>query len=221
MARSSILRPQSAKAAARLEAKPAAKPAVKAPVNAPHSIRIIGGEWKRTPLPVLNLEGLRPTPDRVRETLFNWLGQQLDGQRCLDLFAGSGALGFEAASRGAARVVMVERSARAAAQLRANQARLGAKMIEIAEADALRLAANLAPGSFDVVFLDPPFGDTALLTRSLELAAPLVAADGWLYVESGEPIDPASQPALAGWNVVREGKAGAVRYHLLQRENEE
>jgi 16S rRNA (guanine966-N2)-methyltransferase len=221
MARSSILRPQSAKAAARLEAKPAAKPAVKAPVNAPHSIRIIGGEWKRTPLPVLNLEGLRPTPDRVRETLFNWLGQQLDGQRCLDLFAGSGALGFEAASRGAARVVMVERSARAAAQLRANQARLGAKMIEIAEADALRLAANLAPGSFDVVFLDPPFGDTALLTRSLELAAPLVAADGWLYVESGEPIDPASQPALAGWSVVREGKAGAVRYHLLQRENEE
>ncbi|NIE67874.1 16S rRNA (guanine(966)-N(2))-methyltransferase RsmD [Burkholderia sp. Ax-1719] len=221
MARSSILRPQSAKAAARLEAKPAAKPAVKAPVNAPHSIRIIGGEWKRTPLPVLNLEGLRPTPDRVRETLFNWLGQQLDGQRCLDLFAGSGALGFEAASRGAARVVMVERSARAAAQLRANQARLGAKTIEIAEADALRLAANLAPGSFDVVFLDPPFGDEALLTRSLELAAPLVAADGWLYVESGEPVDPASQPALAGWSVVREGKAGAVRYHLLQRENEE
>ncbi len=221
MARSSILRPQSAKSAAKHDARPAPKAAVKAPVNAPHSIRIIGGEWKRTPLPVLNLDGLRPTPDRVRETLFNWLGQQLDGLRCLDLFAGSGALGFEAASRGAARVVMVERNARAAAQLRANQARLGAKMIEIAEADALRLAANLAPGSFDVVFLDPPFGDEALLTRSLELAAPIVAADGWLYVESGEPVDPASTPALAGWSVVREGKAGAVRYHLLQRENEE
>ncbi|PYE26087.1 16S rRNA (guanine(966)-N(2))-methyltransferase RsmD [Paraburkholderia silvatlantica] len=186
-----------------------------------HTIRIIGGDWKRTPLPVLDLDGLRPTPDRVRETLFNWLGQRLDGQRCLDLFAGSGGLGFEAASRGAARVVMVERSARAAAQLRANQARLGARTIEIAEADALRLAANLAPGSFDVVFLDPPFGDTALLGRSLELAAPLVAPDGWLYVESGEPIDPAVQPALAGWSVVREGRAGAVHYHLLQRENEE
>jgi 16S rRNA (guanine966-N2)-methyltransferase len=157
----------------------------------------------------------------VRETLFNWLGQRLDGLRCLDLFAGSGALGFEAASRGAARVVMVERNARAAAQLRANQTRLAARMIEIAEADALRLAASLAPGSFDVVFLDPPFGDAAMLARALELAAPLVAPDGWLYVESGERVDPAAQPALAGWSVVREGKAGAVRYHLLQRENEE
>ncbi|RAR61916.1 16S rRNA (guanine(966)-N(2))-methyltransferase RsmD [Paraburkholderia unamae] len=186
-----------------------------------HTIRIIGGDWKRTPLPVLDLDGLRPTPDRVRETVFNWLGQRLDGLRCLDLFAGSGGLGFEAASRGAARVVMVERSARAAAQLRANQTRLGARMIEIAEADALRLAANLAPGSFDVVFLDPPFGDTALLERSLELAAPLVARGGWLYVEAGVAIDPAAQPALAGWAVVREGKAGAVHYHLLQRENEE
>src|SRR5579863_1903082 len=154
----------------------------------PHAIRIIGGDWKRTPLPVLDLDGLRPTPDRVRETLFNWLGQRLDGQRCLDLFAGSGALGFEAASRGAARVVMVERNARAAQQLRANQSRLHATTIEIAEADALRLAASLAPGSFDVVFLDPPFGDD-ILGRAIELAAPLVSADGFLYVESGVPIE--------------------------------
>src|ERR1700737_5046173 len=100
-----------------------------------HTIRIIGGDWKRTPLPVLDLDGLRPTPDRVRETLFNWLGQRLDGQRCLDLFAGSGALGFEAASRGAARVLMVERNARAAAQLRANQEKLAARSIEVVEAD--------------------------------------------------------------------------------------
>ncbi len=172
-------------------------------------------------MPVLDLDGLRPTPDRVRETLFNWLGQRLDGLRCLDLFAGSGALGFEAASRGAARVVMVERNAKAAAQLRANQARLAARTIEIAEADALRLAASLPPGAFDVVFLDPPFGEPALLARALALAAPLVAADGWLYVECGEGIDLAVQPALAGWSVLREGKAGAVFYHLLQRENEE
>jgi 16S rRNA (guanine(966)-N(2))-methyltransferase RsmD len=185
-----------------------------------HSIRIIGGDWKRTPLPVLDLDGLRPTPDRVRETLFNWLGQRLDGQRCLDLFAGSGALGFEAASRGAARVLMVERNARAAEQLRANQAKLAARTIEIAEADALRLAASLAPGSFDVVFLDPPFG-ADLLDRALELAVPLIALDGSLYVEAGTALDIAQTPALAGWSIVREGKAGAVHYHLLQRENEE
>jgi 16S rRNA (guanine966-N2)-methyltransferase len=185
-----------------------------------HTIRIIGGDWKRTPLPVIDLDGLRPTPDRVRETLFNWLGQRLDGQRCLDLFAGSGALGFEAASRGASRVLMVERHARAAAQLRANQAKLAASAIEVAEADALRLAASLAPGSFDVVFLDPPFGED-LLGRALELAVPLVAPDGFLYVESGESLDAAGNPALEGWSVVRQGKAGAVHYHLLQRENEE
>ncbi|WP_118181006.1 16S rRNA (guanine(966)-N(2))-methyltransferase RsmD [Paraburkholderia phosphatilytica] len=186
----------------------------------PHAIRIIGGDWKRTPLPVLDLDGLRPTPDRVRETLFNWLGQRLDGQRCLDLFAGSGALGFEAASRGAARVLMVERNARAAQQLRANQARLEARQIEVAEADALRLAANLAPASFDVVFLDPPFGDDQL-DRVLELAVPLVAVDGFLYVESGRALDLTQTPALEGWSVARQGKAGAVHYHLLHRENEE
>ena len=156
----------------------------------------------------------------MRETLFNWLGQRLDGQRCLDLFAGSGALGFEAASRGAARVLMVERNARAAEQLRANQAKLAARTIEIAEADALRLAASLAPGSFDVVFLDPPFG-ADLLDRALELAVPLIAPDGSLYVEAGTALDIAQTPALAGWSIVREGKAGAVHYHLLQRENEE
>lgn len=198
-----------------------AKPASSGRGGGAHSIRIIGGDWKRTPLPVLDLDGLRPTPDRVRETLFNWLGQRLDGQRCLDLFAGSGALGFEAASRGAARVVMVEKNARAAAQLRANQQRLDARMIEIAEADALRLAASLAPGSFDVVFLDPPFGDADILARALALAAPLVAADGWLYVESGSALDPSAELALAGWAILRDAKAGAVFYHLLQRENEE
>ncbi|SAK41878.1 putative methyltransferase [Caballeronia catudaia] len=187
----------------------------------PHTIRIIGGDWKRTPLPVLDLHGLRPTPDRVRETLFNWLGQDLTGQRCLDMFAGSGALGFEAASRGAARVLMIERSAKAAAQMRANQTKLGARNIEVAEAEALRLAASLAPGSFDVIFLDPPFGDQALLLRALEIAAPLAASDSAIYVECGDPLNVAEIDALAGWAVVREGKAGAVRYHLLRRENEE
>lgn len=187
----------------------------------PHTVRIIGGDWKRTPLQVLDLEGLRPTPDRVRETLFNWLGQRLDGLRCLDLFAGTGALGFEAASRGAARVLMVERNAKAARQLREIRERLSAQAVEVVEADALRLAPGLPPRSFDVVFLDPPFGDAPALSRALESCAPLVAEGGWLYVESGEALELAETQALAGWRIARQGKAGAVHYHLLQRENDE
>jgi 16S rRNA (guanine966-N2)-methyltransferase len=189
----------------------------------PHTVRIIGGDWKRTPLQVLPLEGLRPTPDRVRETLFNWLGQRLDGWRCLDLFAGTGALGFEAASRGAARVLMVERNAKAARQLHEIRARLSAQAVEVVEADALRLAAGLPRGSFDLVFLDPPFGEQ-LLPRALELAAPLVAEHGYLYAESDEPLgslELLGVEALAGWQIARQGKAGAVHYHLLQRENDE
>lgn len=213
MSRSSINRPDTR----RPEREPKVREAAPSRGGKPNAIRIIGGEWKRTPLPVLSLEGLRPTPDRVRETLFNWLGQSLDGQRCLDLFAGSGALGFEAASRGALKVLMVERSGRAVAQLKANQARLAAKNIEIVEADALRLAASLAPNSFDVVFLDPPFGDTTMLARSIELAAPLLTPQGMLYVEAGAPIDIAETPSLAGWEVYRSDRAGAVHYHLLQR----
>jgi 16S rRNA (guanine(966)-N(2))-methyltransferase RsmD len=186
----------------------------------PHTVRIIGGDWKRTPLQVLDIEGLRPTPDRVRETLFNWLGQRLDGWRCLDLFAGTGALGFEAASRGAARVLMVERNGKAARQLREIRERLSAQAVEVVEADGLKLAAGLPPGSFDLVFLDPPFGES-LLPRALESSATLLAEAGYLYVESGEPLEPADAPALAGWRIVRQGKAGAVYYHLLQRENHE
>jgi 16S rRNA (guanine(966)-N(2))-methyltransferase RsmD len=202
--------------------------------SVPRQIRIIGGAWKRTPLPVLDLDGLRPTPDRVRETLFNWLGQELDGQICLDLFAGSGALGMEAASRGAARVVMVERNARAAKQLRANQERLEASAVEVVEADALRLAAGMRPESYDVVFLDPPFeGD--LLARALQVCLPLVKPHGALYIESALPLDRLISnqaedvaarggcpfPTLADWRVVRHGRAGAVFYHLLRRGNEE
>ena len=106
------------------------------------------------------------------------------------------------------------------AQLRANQERLAARTIEIAEADGLRLAASLPPASFDVVFLDPPFGDD-LLDKALALAAPLVSQDGFLYVEAGAALDVDANEALAGWKIVREGKAGAVHFHLLQRENEE
>jgi 16S rRNA (guanine(966)-N(2))-methyltransferase RsmD len=211
--------------------------------HAANQIRIIGGDWKRTPLPVVDAEGLRPTPDRVRETLFNWLGQRLDGLSCLDLFAGSGALGFEAASRGAARVLMIERNPRAAAQLRSNQAKLAqsgnADAIEIVEADALRVATGLPRGAFDVVFVDPPFG-AALTGGALAAALPLLRKEGLLYVEAGEPLDAVFEaqastatatatatdrtpgwPNLAGWRILRQGRAGVVHYHLLQRENEE
>ncbi|MGN6649245.1 16S rRNA (guanine(966)-N(2))-methyltransferase RsmD [Trinickia sp.] len=205
---------------------PRHSPASRAPGAAPargkpHTVRIIGGDWKRTPLQVLDLDGLRPTPDRVRETLFNWLGQRLDGWRCLDLFAGTGALGFEAASRGAGRVLMVERNAKAARQLRDIQARLSAQAVEVVEADGLRLSAGLPPGSFDVVFLDPPFGEPSVLARALESAAPLVSHHGYLYVESAAALELAQVAALAGWRIERQGKAGAVHYHLLQRENDE
>jgi 16S rRNA (guanine966-N2)-methyltransferase len=201
---------------------------------APRQIRIIGGEWKRSILPVLDLDGLRPTPDRVRETLFNWLGQDLTGQRCLDLFAGSGALGMEAASRGAARVLMVERNPKAAQQLRANQERLGARQVEIVEADAVRLAAGLSPASFDLVLLDPPF-DGDLLARVLPRCLELLLPDGALYLEAAQPLERLLQnlpedvaarggtlfPSLGAWHVLKEGRAGAVHYHLLQRKNEE
>lgn len=187
----------------------------------PNQIRIIGGDWRRTPLPVADVEGLRPTPDRVRETLFNWLGQRLDGMRCLDLFAGSGALGFEAASRGAARVLMIERNSRAIRQLRANQVKLAATAIEIVEADAMRLAPGLPPGSFDVIFLDPPF-DAELLVPALQNVLPLAAADAAIYVEAPQPLDRFLDGAVLGdWQIVRQDRAGAVHYHLLRRENKE
>ena len=123
-----------------------------------NEVRLIGGQWKRSKLPVADRPGLRPTPDRVRETLFNWLGQDLAAKSCLDLYAGSGALGFEAASRGAARVVMVERERGAAAALDANREALKAERVEIVRADALEFLRGTY-ATFDVVFLDPPFAD--------------------------------------------------------------
>lgn len=200
---------------------------------AAHSVRIIGGVWKRTHLPVLDIRELRPTPDRVRETLFNWLGQTLDGLACLDLFAGSGALGFEAASRGAARVLMIERQLRIVQQLRRNQEKLAAHTVEIVQADALNFARGLAAGSFDLIFLDPPFA-ADLLEPALNACLPLVRLGGAIYIESSGPLAlgkplrlqtearaaghlPALESAQRmGWNVVRRGRAGAVHYHLLR-----
>src|SRR6478736_4592774 len=123
----------------------------------PHQIRIIGGDWKRTRLEVPDKPGLRPTPDRVRETLFNWLGQDLGGWRCVDAFAGTGALGIEAASRGAADVLLVEAEGVLVDQLRAIVKKLDADTVRVQRGNALTVLAGLSPASVDLVFLDPPF----------------------------------------------------------------
>ncbi|MEO6032329.1 MAG: 16S rRNA (guanine(966)-N(2))-methyltransferase RsmD [Burkholderiaceae bacterium] len=178
-------------------------------------VRIIGGTWKRSKLAVADSPGLRPTPDRVRETLFNWLGQDLSGWRCLDAFAGSGALGFEAASRGAAEVVLLEREHRLMRGLLDARQRLNAAQVRVLNADALAWMARCAPDAFELVFLDPPF-DTPLLAPALEAAARIVVPQGFVYVESGH--GPAPEPtAAAGLEPYREGRAGAVHFRLLRR----
>lgn len=183
-------------------------------VSAGHRVRIVGGQWKRTPIHVPDVAGLRPTPDRVRETLFNWLGQRLDGWRCLDLFAGTGALGLEAASRGAAHVVLVERDRRARAAIAASIERLDARQVTLVAGDAFEALHAFAQSGrrFDLVFVDPPFGE-ALHERAMAALPPVLAAGALVYVESGERID-----LPPGWRVEREGRAGQVRYHLLSRE---
>ncbi len=174
----------------------------------PNRVRIIGGVWRSRVLAFPDVPGLRPTPDRVRETLFNWLGQRLDGQRCLDLFAGSGALGFEAASRGAAEVVMVERDARVLARLREQAARLGAAQVRIVAGDGLEYLAGDC-GRFDLILLDPPYR-SGLLAPALAAAATHLSAGGRIYAEFGE------RPDLGGWRVLREGRAGASHFCLLE-----
>jgi len=179
-----------------------------------NSLRIIGGEWRRRVLRFPDALGLRPTPDRVRETLFNWLGQDLTGLSCLDLFAGSGALGFEAASRGAVRVVMVERDPVAAGALRDNAKALAGSRVEIVRGDALQFAAMPRPEAerFDVIFLDPPYRE-GWLERLTPLLEGLAGEDTMIYAEAEHPV-----ATLGAWSVVRQGRAGQVCYQLLQRQ---
>lgn len=181
----------------------------------PGEIRIIGGQYKRTKLPVPDKPGLRPTPDRVRETLFNWLGQDLTGWRCIDVFAGTGALGFEAASRGAAEVLLCEQDAALVARLKALQLKLQAAMVQVERGDGIALLRRQSPGSQQLVFLDPPF-DSPLFEGALKAAAQAVAEPGYVYLEAPKPWD---DEALAeyGLKVHRSGKAGAVHFHLLVR----
>jgi 16S rRNA (guanine966-N2)-methyltransferase len=186
--------------------------------RSPAQVRIIGGAWKRTPLPVGTAPGLRPSPDRVRETLFNWLSHLLPDislTRGLDLFAGTGALGFELASRGAAHVTLVERNPELSAQLDRTRQKLAAERVHLVTGDALALSRNWPDQSFDVVFLDPPF-DSELLPAALAQAARLVANDGLVYVESRAALD-AGSVAAVGLQPVRAGRAGQVHFALLQR----
>jgi 16S rRNA (guanine(966)-N(2))-methyltransferase RsmD len=178
-----------------------------------HAVRIIGGQWKRTRLAVADKPGLRPTPDRVRETLFNWLGQDLAGWRCVDAFAGTGALGLEAASRGATEVLLVERDERLVAQLRQIQTQLQAGATRIMRGDGIAALRQLAPASMHLVFLDPPF-DSDLHEPALRAARPVLTADGFIYLEA--PVRwTDEQLAALGLALYRYLKAGAVHAHLL------
>lgn len=174
-------------------------------------MRIIGGLYRRRLLDFPDADGLRPTPDRVRETLFNWLGQDLPGWTCLDLFAGSGALGFEAASRGAARVVLIERDAKAIRALEANRATLGANQLDILRVDALAWLANNRE-SFDLIFIDPPFDSGLAATVLPELGAHLKPG-GHVYVEQAMPV--VAPPGLV---LQRSGRAGRSHFALLIKE---
>jgi 16S rRNA (guanine(966)-N(2))-methyltransferase RsmD len=178
-------------------------------------VRIVGGQWRRSVLPVADKPGLRPTPDRVRETLFNWLGQDLTGWRVLDAFAGSGALGFEAASRGASEVLLVEQDADLVRSLNASRERLKATSLRIQRGDGLAALRSAGPGRWELVLLDPPFG-AGLAPRALSAAAQAVSPGGWVYIESGEPV--AELPS--GLRLHRQARAGAVHYALLRTAEE-
>lgn len=177
-------------------------------------VRIIGGVWRSRRLSFPASAGLRPTPDRVRETVFNWLMPALSGARCLDLFAGTGAFGFESVSRGAAHAVLVEKQIEVVAALRENSARLKAEAVEIAHADALQWLRS--PGqSFDVIFLDPPYASN-LLGACIELleANAWIKPNGLVYLEAPKGEVP---PLPADWQLLRSKIAGQVGYHLARK----
>lgn len=182
---------------------------------APQQVRIIGGQWKRTKLDVPTRPGLRPTPDRVRETLFNWLGQDLAGWRCIDAFAGTGALGLEAASRGAADVLLLEADGALVDRLRAVATRLGAANVRVQRGNALTVLPTLAAGSADLVFLDPPF-EADLFDKALAAALSALAPEGLIYLEAPAAWGPQAL-ARHGLELHRHLKAGAVHGHLLRR----
>jgi 16S rRNA (guanine966-N2)-methyltransferase len=182
--------------------------------NKINRVRIIGGAWRSRRIEFPDAQGLRPTPDRVRETLFNWLGQALDGKSCLDLFAGSGALGFEALSRGARHVTLVEKNKPVADALRRAAGKLEAVNLTIVCADALDYLAQCR-AQFDLVFLDPPYRQ-GWLPIVLPKVRPCVVPHGCVYVECEQEWNPGPD-----WETCRQGRAGEVHYYLLQPVHEE
>jgi 16S rRNA (guanine966-N2)-methyltransferase len=191
------------------------RPFWSAPRIVANEVRIIGGAWRSRRIRFPDVTGLRPTPDRVRETLFNWLQGEIDGVRCLDLYAGSGALGFEAASRGASHVVAVDSHRKVCEALRHNCAALDARQIEIVQAEVGRFLSG-SGRPFEIVFMDPPFR-RGFLNRSCEL----LASRGWLADRAWIYLEAEAEQALDGlpsdWAVVRSKQAGEVGYHLFQR----
>ena len=194
--------------------------------QAKKQVRIIAGLWKRTPITVVDAPGLRPTPDRVRETLFNWLTFLFEAnwqsRRCLDLFAGSGALGFEAASRGAKLVTFVESHPPAFQQMETLRDKLKAQQLQIIQGDALVVVKKLAVNrdksvdKYDVIFLDPPF-HRDLLPKILPDCLHLLNEDGLLYLEAEKSLESSDLPdCLNNWQVIRCDRAGKVFFHLLQ-----
>jgi 16S rRNA (guanine(966)-N(2))-methyltransferase RsmD len=210
-----------------MQKKSSNKPSYPRRPGPPQQVRIIGGAWKRTPLPVLDAFGLRPTPDRVRETVFNWIRHQTDGAwdslDCLDLFAGSGALGFEAASRGVRSVTMIDTLGPVVRQLESIKEKLKADKVKILRADALAVARDLVQRGqrFDLIFLDPPYQQD-FLSQALPLCASLLKEGGLVYAESGAALpfaetEQGETPAwLSGWQQVRGDKAGMVHFYLLK-----
>jgi len=180
-----------------------------------NTIRLISGKWRGRRLPVLEHEGLRPTTDRVRETLFNWLMHDIVGARCLDLFAGTGALGLESLSRGASRAVFVETNRQVAAQLQENLQALNAgELGEVCQHNALNFLRQKASEQFDLIFLDPPF-NSELLPEAMSLLSnnAYLAKDALIYIEQPSKQDACETP---DWQIFREGKAGHSRYTLYQ-----
>lgn len=184
-----------------------------------NSVRIIGGDWRGRRLPVADVPGLRPSGDRCRETLFNWLQPWIVASDCADLFAGTGALGFEAASRGAASVLMVEKHPRAQEVLRQDIEQLQAVQVKLHSGGAMSKIEDIKPDSFDIVFVDPPFDSnlTGLVLERLDKIG-CVRRGGFVYVESPamKPVSPPSH-----WRVWRDQQLGEVRMQLFRRQMQE
>ncbi len=186
--------------------------------SAPQEVRILGGQWKRSLLPVLDRPGLRPTPSRVRETLFNWLGQNLSGWHCLDAFAGTGALGLEAASRGAAQVLLVEQDPAVVANLNKIKLRLKADTVRVERGDGVAALQQKRGQNLQLVLLDPPFAQaqgSGLVEAALLAARQAIAPNGWIYLESPAPWSD-DELARLGLQIHRSGRAGAVAFQLLR-----